>query len=265
MQKIGALIPVRLGSERLPGKAIMEICGKPLVCHLIDRVFASRFIEKKNVVVCTTEDVSDDPLAEIVEFYGASVFRGSRDDIVKRFRDAMVAFDFDAVIQVDGDDPLTDPQYMDLTMERLLADPTVDIVSSSGLPLGVNSKSFTRAAMERVYQHYQTEENDTGFIKFFTETGLCKHEVIEPLGPGHILDEARLTLDYQEDFEVFKAIFEALYKEGEVFMLSELVTFLKSNPQIMAINSSLNEEYFKRHGEKSKFYYRDGEGKVLAV
>ncbi len=124
MSNIGALIPIRLDSKRLPNKAIREICGRPIVCHLLDRVCASRYLTSKaQAVVCTTQEPSDDRLAEAVRAYGVSVFRGSTNDIIQRFHDAMEAFDFDAVIQVDGDDPLSDNLYMDLTMDKLLGDP----------------------------------------------------------------------------------------------------------------------------------------------
>jgi len=217
--KIGAIIPIRLASERLPGKALIEICGRPVVWHLLDRICASRFVKKKDVVVCTTEDESDGPLVDAVQTYGCSVFRGSRDDLIQRFYDAIAKHGFEAVVQIDGDDPLSDPEYMDRTMETLLADSTLDIVTCEGLPLGIATKSFTRTAMEKVYRHYQTQKNDTGFIYFFTRTGLCRQATVRPRGPEHVLDEARLTLDYQEDLDVFTRIFEALYVPGQVFRL----------------------------------------------
>ena len=62
--RIGALIPVRLSSERLPGKALMEFSGRPVLWHLLDRVAASRFVDVQDIVVCTTLDSDDDPLAE---------------------------------------------------------------------------------------------------------------------------------------------------------------------------------------------------------
>ena len=81
--KIGALIPARLSSERLPGKHLKASAGKPMIHHLIDRLAACRHIQDTgDIVVCTTEDPSDDPLVPVVEEYGASVFRGSRDDII---------------------------------------------------------------------------------------------------------------------------------------------------------------------------------------
>jgi len=265
MDRLGVLIPARMGSERLPGKALKVISGKPVVEHLLDRIASSKYIDKKNIIVCTTEDVSDDPLVATVEAYGAGIFRGSRDDIIRRFHDAMEFFGFGAVSQVDGDDPLCDAMYMDMTMEELLRDSSVDIVSTEGLPLGMNSKSFTWNAMKKVFKNYKTERNDTGFIDFFTSTGLCRQKKIGPLKPEHLLDHARLTLDYQEDLEVFEKIFEALYVKGEVFNLDAILDFLRANPEVMAINSVVNQKYWKRHGEKSQLYYQDESGVIRKI
>jgi len=264
-RRLGALIPIRMASERLPGKALKDICGRPVVHHLLDRVAASRYVAQKDVVVCTTRDSSDDPLARAVEGYGCSVFRGSTDDIIRRFHDAVESFGFDAVIQVDGDDILCDTGYMDRTMERLLGDSGLDIVTCEGLPLGIASKSFTREAMRRVFRHYKTERNDTGFIYFFTKTGLCRQAVVKPVSDEHVLDEARLTLDYEEDFRVFAAVFDALFEPGQVFGLAEVVRFLKSRPDVMRLNSSLDEEYWARTRAKAQLDFEDETGRLKKI
>src|SRR5271168_5470438 len=106
--KIGALVPVRLSSQRMPGKALMPIMGRPAILHLLDRLFASRYLTPREVILCTTDDESDDPLKSIAESVGARVFRGSRDNIIDRFNSAIAEFGFDAVIQADGDDPCSD-------------------------------------------------------------------------------------------------------------------------------------------------------------
>jgi len=265
-QKIGALIPVRLSSERLPGKALMQIAERPVLYYLLDRVKACRYIkDAADIVVCTTEDAEDDRLAEAVNAYGASVFRGDKDDIIKRFHHAIAQFGFDAVVQVDGDDPLTATEYMDLTMERLLGDPELGIVWSEGLPLGVNCKSFTRTALERVYQQYQQGQNDTGFIYFFTKTGLVKTATVSPVGPEHVFDKARLTLDYQQDFDVFSAVFQGLDDDGRAAGLADVVAFLKAHPEIVRFNANLDEAYWQRTRDKARLSYVDAEGAVKAI
>lgn len=267
-QKIGALIPVRLASERLPGKALRELAGRPVIYHLLDRVVASRHIAAaRDVVVCTTEDTGDDPLVRAVEDYGASVFRGARDDIVRRFADAIAAFGFDAVIQADGDDPLSDTEYMDLALDRLLAEEGLGIVTVQGLPLGTATKAFTHTAMDTVLAHYRAGVNDTGFIYFFTKTGLVRQAEIGPISRDHVLDDVRLTLDYEVDLELFQHIFAALYRHNAVFGLAEVVAFLRSNPDVVALNAGLEEAYWQRTRDKAHLEFTDtaGESRTIAV
>jgi spore coat polysaccharide biosynthesis protein SpsF len=263
---LGALIPIRLSSERLPGKALLPVMGKPVVHYLLDRVFACRYLSPDRTVVCTTADAGDDPLVAAVESYGARVFRGSRDDIIRRFHDAMVENGFDAVVQVDGDDPLSATEYMDATMERLLSDPAIDIVTCDGLPLGTAVKSFTRRAMDKVFAQYRTQQNDTGFIYFFTKSGLCRHEVIGPLSERHVQKTARLTLDYTADLEVFTAIFEALEKPGRPASHADVVTFLNANPKLVAHNLHVEADYWSRTAKKAgHLSFVDDAGQVRTV
>jgi len=265
MNRIGALIPIRLGSERLPGKALKSICGRPVVHHLLDRVVACRFIAPRDTVVCTTCDAADDPLVAAVEAYGASVFRGAADDIVARFHAAVTQFGFDAVVQVNGDNPLSATEYMDLTMQTLCADPALDIVTCTGLPLGIAVTSFTARALARVHDSYRTTANDTGFIYYFTRTGLCEHREIRPATPDHVLNAARLTLDYPEDLAVFRCVFEALGASGRVFGLSEAIAYLKANPDVMALNRHLDEGYWRRTEALVNLEYADAAGVIRRI
>lgn len=264
--KVGSLIPIRLGSERLPGKALIEVANKPLVCHLLNRVFNCKYIKnKKDVIVCTTKEKSDDELIKVVENYGASIFRGSTDDIIKRFYDATNEFELDYILQVDGDDILCATEYMDLTMESLLNNNSLDIVTCEGIPFGTASKSFTKNAMNRVFNHYKTNENDTGFIYYFTKTGLCNQKTIYPISDRHKLNEARLTLDYPVDLEVFTLIIRHFSKTNKNFNLDEIISFLQKNPEIMKINSDLDEEYWQRTKDKAQLTYIDNNGNLIKI
>ena len=265
MTKTGALIPVRLASERLPGKALKEIAGKPVIHHLLDRVFACHHVAPKDAVVCTTDEPSDDPLVEAVEGYGASVFRGARDDIIGRFDAAMAYHGFDAVVQIDGDDPLSATEYMDLTMQTLLDDPSVGIVTCAGLPLGTAVKSFTRDSMDTVLAHYRTTKNDTGFIYYFTKTGLCAHKEIAPASLDHVHETARLTLDYPEDLDLFQKIFEAFRTHDMLPGLAEIVAWLNEHPDVVQGNLHLNEQYWQRTIDLVKLDFVDLDGVVRAV
>ena len=265
--RIGALVPIRLASERLPGKALIKICNRPMCFHLLDRVLASKFIDDpKNIVVCTTCDASDDELIAPIEAYGCSIFRGATDDIIRRFSDAMAAFDLDYVIQADGDDPLSATEYMDQTMDTLLKNTDVDIVTIKGLPLGCATKSFSRNAMSKVMAAYKTKKNDTGFIYFFTKSGLCQHLEIVCKDPAHQNSEARLTLDYPADLRVFKAIFEECYVPREKpASLATIIDFLEKNPELIKENQHVEKEYWQRTAERAQLEYRDADGNLESI
>lgn len=262
--KIGALVPVRLSSQRMPGKALMPIMGRPAILHLLDRLFASRYLTPHEVILCTTTDKSDDPLMSIAESVGARVFRGSRENIIDRFNSAVAEFEFDAVIQADGDDPCSDTIYMDLCMDRLVAEPEIDIVLTEGLPLGLGSKAIRASAIRTVWSNHLTQQNDTGFIYYFTRTGLCRPARIKPLRPEHMHERARLTLDYPEDLAFFEALFMELYEEGTVFGIDDIVSLLRRQPEMLEINSMVDEEYWKRTHELAQLEYQM-DGKILKI
>lgn len=262
--KIGGLIPIRLGSERLPGKALKSIGGRPAVHHLLDRMFASRHLLPENVVVCTTHDVSDDPLVNVVESTGARVYRGSRDDIIERFHGAVSRYELDAVIQADGDDPFTDTEYMDRCMDLLLANPDLDVVSSRGLPIGLNSKAIRARAIRRVLDHRITKKNDHGFILLFTATDLCKTSEIQPISPDHVHATARLTLDYEDDLRFFNALHQAIGDSSPPFGVREIVATLRARPSLVDINAHLTEAYEERSAALLKLQYRR-DGRVFDI
>jgi spore coat polysaccharide biosynthesis protein SpsF len=247
--KIGALIPIRLPSTRLPGKALKPILGRPVVQHLLDRCFASQNLAPERVIVCTTTDAEDDALVPAVEAVGARIFRGSRDDLVDRLHHAAEEFDLDVILQVDGDDVCTDTHYMDLCTERLLADDTLDVVYGEGLPLGLSTRVVRASAFREVFQRYKPGKNDTGFMYFLTRSGLFNVDTVRPQSPAHTHPTARLTLDYEEDFAFFSAIFEALYRPGEVFGVAEIVALLERRPELLKINAGLDEKYWERTRE----------------
>ena len=264
---IGSFIPIRLDSERLPAKSLKMAAGQYLLYHLLDRVAACPLIEdKKNIVVCTTPNAVDDPLVEAVEAYGASAFRGNKDDLIQRFKDAEDHFGFEYVLQVDGDDPIVDTDYMTRTLQALIDDPSLDACTTRGLPFGVNVKSYRGSSIYKVYEAYQSANNDTGYALYFIQSDLCKCAFIDPVKPEDVFDEARLTLDYEEDLEVFRKILAAFYKPGEEpARIAEINAFLRAHPEIVAINAGLQESYMERSRAKVNLEYVDPSGATRRI
>lgn len=269
--KVGALLRMRLRSERLPNKALAQIEGRPVFAHILDRMFASRHVRQHgDVIVCITDEPSDDPLPPLIEATGARVFRGSSEDLIARLSGAVREHPFDLVIQVDGDDVCVDPFYMDLCVQALLDDDSVDVAGCEGVPLGTGSKALRVSAIERVASRYVPGPNGTGGMLYFTHSELCKLAIVAPIGPEHVHEQARITLDYPSDLEFFRALFAELYRPGEVFDVGDIVSLLHRKPELLAINASLSAEYHSRSEsliESESLCYRDEEGAIhtLAV
>ena len=132
--------------------------------------FKSQSIDPKKIVVCTTQN-EDDSLEKIVTEYGANVFRGSKNDIIKRFYDANKIFNFKKILLIDGDDPLIFPEHIDRVIDEHDKG-EFDCIYTSNLPFGLNIKSVSSDALKEVCNNYLSKTNDTGFGLYFTDTNI---------------------------------------------------------------------------------------------
>jgi spore coat polysaccharide biosynthesis protein SpsF len=109
--KTVALVQARMGSSRLPGKMMMDLCGYPVLHWVLYRVKQAQRLDE--VVLATTERKQDDPLTELAQSLKVRVFRGSEADVLGRFRDAAREFKADVVVRVCADNPLIAPEEID--------------------------------------------------------------------------------------------------------------------------------------------------------
>ena len=124
------MIPARFGSTRLPGKPLSDIHGKPMIQHVHERVRRARRPDR--VLVAT----DDERIASVVRGFGGEVVMTSRDHATgtDRLAEAARGTDAEIVINVQGDEPLVDPEGIDAAVDGLAKDPALDIATLS-LPL----------------------------------------------------------------------------------------------------------------------------------
>ena len=80
--KIVATIECRMNSTRLPGKVMLESCGKPMLQHIAERL--SRVKKIDEIVFATTTNADDDCIVTLSKRLGVSCFRGAENDVLKR-------------------------------------------------------------------------------------------------------------------------------------------------------------------------------------
>ena len=109
--KIIATIQARMGSTRLPGKVLKDICGKPMLLWQVDRIKKSRLID--DVIIATTTSPKDDEIVQFGIKNNIKYYRGSEDDVLNRVASLICKFGIDLHIEFCGDSPLPDPQLID--------------------------------------------------------------------------------------------------------------------------------------------------------
>jgi spore coat polysaccharide biosynthesis protein SpsF len=116
-----AIIQARMSSSRLPGKVLIDIAGKPLLQHMLERVQKAKYLD--GIVIATTTHPSDDILEQFCQAQNISCFRGSLPDVLDRCYHAASQFHADVIIRLTADCPLIDPRVIDLTMDVFLGNP----------------------------------------------------------------------------------------------------------------------------------------------
>lgn len=232
---VGILITARLKSVRLPRKVLREIQGRPLLSHLIDRMKRSRRASK--IVLCTSHLAEDAPLVELAEREGILSFRGHPDDVLLRLTDAAAFHGIETVLNCTADNPFVSAEFLDRLAEFHVSG-AYDYSETRGLPLGAFSWALSRAAMHRACDMKDSVDTEI-WGGYFVETGVFRTGVLEILDPAVRRPDLRITVDTPEDFEVARAIFQALGRDGRAFGLREIVGFCDKNPAVTALNSAV--------------------------
>ena len=111
-----AVLQARMSSSRFPGKVLKPLLGEPMLFRQIERIRRCKNID--DIVVATSTDASDQPLADACAARGVNVARGSLGDVLDRFVTAARPFAPDAVVRLTGDCPLADPDVIDAVVAR---------------------------------------------------------------------------------------------------------------------------------------------------
>lgn len=204
-----------MSSTRLPGKVLLDLEGKPVLQHVIERVRLSKTIDK--VIVATTDNTEGKEIEKLCIKIGAEVYRGSEDDVLDRFYQAVRGFKPDHIIRITADCPLIDPGVIDDIVKCHLknsADYTTNTLKET-YPDGEDVEVFTFKTLGKAWESAclkSEREHVTPYIRKNPSLfKLCNKEYEENIS------NKRWTLDEQRDYEFLKVIYKNLYKKDVFF------------------------------------------------
>jgi spore coat polysaccharide biosynthesis protein SpsF len=246
--KIGYLIIGRLKSTRLPKKILLEVEGKPFMEHMFDRVKLSKKTDV--IVLCTSTNPQDDPLEQCAKESGVECFRGDEDDVIQRLFNASKKYGLDYILAITADCPLVDPVYADKIVETY-EQTQADLITSFDLPHGAYTYGIKIEALGKILEIKDSSDTEV-WGRYFTDTGLFDIYALPIENPKHNRPNLRMTLDYPEDYEFFKAVYRGLYKKESAFSLDQIIDFLDANPEVPDINKHCESLYFARYTKQSE-------------
>jgi spore coat polysaccharide biosynthesis protein SpsF (cytidylyltransferase family) len=223
-----------MGSSRLPGKVLEKIGDKTAIEHVVSRC---QGVEGADAVVCATSDLPrDDALADVASRAGAFVVRGSESDVLGRYVQAAQAVNADVVMRITADCPLIDSEVC-AALLRLRAKESADYASNAmprSYPIGLDCEAFTFVSLVEsaasTHEPFDREHATQWLIRAPQIKKANLHSGREELG------YLRWVLDYREDLEFMRAVFEALPADSRGHM-ADVLAVLKSNPHIAEINA----------------------------
>ncbi len=272
MSKTVALVQARMSATRLPGKVLMTIKGKTLLEIEMERLQQATRLDQ--IVIATTTNPADDAIEALAKKKGWACFRGDENDVLDRFYQAAKEFKADVIVRITGDCPFHDPLVVDKLVSFYFKNADkydyVSNVEPATYPDGMDLWVFPFRTLEKAWKEAKLKSEREHVCPYMWKNP-------DKFRIGHLSSPVdyshhRWTVDNAADFDVVKTIYEALYREGTIFYMEEILQFLEKNPSLKKLNTeeirdagylkSLreDEQRKKEQEEREKKEEREGTG-----
>ncbi|QUM71312.1 cytidylyltransferase domain-containing protein [Sphingopyxis granuli] len=235
-----ALVQARMSSSRLPGKVLADLGGQPMICFMVDRIRRAKRVDM--VAVVTSDDPSDDPLADATEAHGIATVRGPLNDVLARYVVGADAFDAQTVLRLTGDCPLIDPGIIDQVVElhRSTGADYASNIDPPGFADGMDTECFTRALLDRAdaAAREQPEREHVTLWMRDPKSGATRANLAAVVPGAHL----RLTVDYLDDLDLVRRVVTAIGKDCGYF---DILRLLQQDSALLDANPHQRNEALK--------------------
>ena len=216
-----AVVQARVTSSRLPGKVMMEAAGKPMIDHLMERL---SYAKLDNLIIAIPDTKTNDMFAEYLYSKAYKVYRGSEDNVLRRFYEATQTLNpcqNDIIVRITADCPLLDPKIVNQVVTKLKLSFYDYMSNTNRYPNGIDVEAMRFWTLKEANKNARSDydlEHVTPYIIRNNKVGSlegCKN-----------LRHIRITLDTREDYILIKSIFDKLYHKDRQFTLKQILDVL---------------------------------------
>jgi spore coat polysaccharide biosynthesis protein SpsF len=190
----------RFDSQRLPGKSLADVAGRPLLCRVLDRVRSVPGTPP--VIVATSDRPVDDPIADLARAESVGLFRGASDDVARRAHDCALAHRLDRLVRISGDSPFIDPALIG----RMIAEAdagAADVVTNvfpRSYPPGTSVEVIATRALARVLGE-SADPEDREHVTRYMYRHAERFRIVNIAAPDGRFADVSLTVDWPADLE----------------------------------------------------------------
>lgn len=223
--KFGTIVFARMNSSRLPGKAFVDLGGRPLIGRVLDR--ACLLEDLGPVIVATSDQAEDDSIADFAISEGIGVYRGDLLDVASRAYHCAMSYELTHFARVCGDRPFLDPglisDYWDL-MKNTTAD-LVTNVPSRTFPPGLATEVICTKSLKKMLDATDDSLDREHVTQYFYRYP----HLFQLITMQSSLDwtNVYLAIDNSKDVERARYIIDHLGQSPETVELERIAGFAK--------------------------------------
>lgn len=230
--KIASIIACRLKSTRLPKKAILPIGDISSIEMCIKN--ALNFKNVDYTILATSNNEQDAEL-EKYKYSDEVIFHtGDPVNVIKRYLTIVDKLDIDIIVRFTGDCPYISKEIFELLLESHFKE-GADYTASEGAAVGTYMEIINRTALEKV-NHFFPDAEYSEYMTWYFQNNPEYFKINIVKVPKKWCRDYRLTLDYQEDLDLFNCIEKYFVENNIDFTLEALFNYLDNNPEIANIN-----------------------------
>ena len=227
------VIQARMNSTRFPNKVMSDLSGAPLIERILQRVKRVKKIGK--IIIATTKGKEDNILVEIAKSNKVEIFRGSENDLVDRYYQAVKGKSVGHILRLPADNPIPDPLEYDRLINYHLKtnnDFSSNICNfmSNGYPDGFGVEIFTVNSLKKIWKNEKRKKfrehialnfydykKDKKNIKFNFKIGTvkCPKKISRP--------KLVFDVNYYKDYLFIKQIYEYFLPQKKNFTASDVI------------------------------------------
>ena len=229
------IVQARLGSVRFPKKIFAQILEIKSLDVLLYRLRKIKF--HYNLIFAITESKIDDDLAYWCLLNKVEFYRGSEQNVLKRFYESTLEKNNDIIIRITGDCPFIDWLIIEDCLKEFNLEKLDYLRTSIDFPDGLDVEVFSKKSLINAYFHADSTfdiEHVTPFIKN------SKNNKIGELQSEFYMSQIRITLDEPKDLVVLNSIAE--YFGHFDFSIRDLAYLSKLKPEIFEHNAKIERD-----------------------